>query len=144
MIVVVGSGTVGQPGRGARASSLVTTRGSVAARCAARAALRVGVGEGGFIASVEGFLLGCLVLLVCWYCVCVVLCQLSPFWPRILFGFRFLQFGIAFFGIFLSIKFNSIRVRRPFRPGQPTRGVPYGAGYVPCLDILPGLFQFLD
>jgi hypothetical protein len=30
-------------------------------------------------------------VLVCWYCVCVVLCQLSPIWPRILFGFRFLQ-----------------------------------------------------
>ncbi len=49
-------------------------------------------------------------MLVCWYCVCVVLCQLSPFWPRILFGFRFLQSGIALFGIFLSIKFNSITI----------------------------------
>ncbi len=54
---------------------------------------------------------GIVVVLVCWYCVCVLfLCQLSPFWPRILFGFRFLQSGIALFGIFLSIKFNSIYV----------------------------------
>ncbi len=50
-------------------------------------------------------------IVVVWFVgtvVCFVLCQLSPFWPRILFGFRFLQSGIALFGIFLSIKFNSI------------------------------------
>ena len=39
--LLVGSGTVRQPGLG---TSLVTTRGLVAARCARR---RVGVGEGG-------------------------------------------------------------------------------------------------
>ena len=33
---------------------------------------------------------GIVVVLVCWYCVCFVLCQLSPRWPRISFGFRFL------------------------------------------------------
>ncbi len=51
---------------------------------------------------------GIVVVLVCWYCVCVVVCQLCPFWPRILFGFRLLQSGIVLLGIFLSIKFNSI------------------------------------
>ncbi len=70
----------------------------------------------GFVVSIEGLLVGCLVLLVywlCWSCVCFVLCLLSPFWPRIFFDFLslsrfFLQSGIALFDIFLSIKFNSI------------------------------------
>ncbi len=38
-----------------------------------------------------------------------MLCLLSPRWPRILFGFRFLQSGIALFGIFHSINFISLR-----------------------------------
>ncbi len=37
------------------------------------------------------------------------MCQLSPFWPRILFGFRFLQSGIALFGIFLCVPFNKVQ-----------------------------------
>jgi hypothetical protein len=49
--------------------------------------------------SVEGLLLGCMVLFcllcfgVCFVCFVwylFVLCMLSPCWPRILFGFRFL------------------------------------------------------
>jgi hypothetical protein len=40
--LVVGGSAVGLSGLGSRASSLVTTRGVVAARSAVRAALRVG------------------------------------------------------------------------------------------------------
>ena len=49
------------------------------------------------------------VLLVLYLFVLCRLSQLSPFWPRILFGFRSLQSGIALLAFFLSIKiqFNS-------------------------------------
>ncbi len=70
----------------------------------------------GFIASVEGLLGGCLVLLVLvlvWLVLCLFcIVSVKSFLASHFIWVTFLQSGIALFGIFHSIKFNSIQCQK--------------------------------